>query len=931
MVQSPDKSVEQNKEVNIRFLDTLGGESLTLDEVRDLRYLSTKYPEFACLRLGLLGERVPKVFDDIKADSFLGFFNRLHSNIISERFSKGTNVIEECDLELTLNLAKRLRVIALREASMLMDWHEKRVLDRDLISKYNGYLSRVRIIISGVENKFRRFTSNEALYLANGEASIIYKGLPEDSYERGRFLFGKTVTLEHSESFFKRRVDGKEKSSNVELRKVKSEITEYILSFIKGIRESDAPEEIRRFWGLDSLGAFLDIENIHISNDIIHFDIFEDSSKSKHLASSGVARLNNICFAMRYNKRIGYSNVINNGYYHVFALCNLVASIDNYLEDSEVSILSPKENPLTYFIGELGVTPLESQVIFYKYNSKEDLNNSIGAPNNGMYINPLFCLSILTWFTLSRIRYPLLTEGGKDGSIREDQKIRKFYSKWTRGLSGVFGRIGSDVGLVVKLNKEANILDAKSRVSFKAGVPDKESSASKSEEENDKTPTFEISDLNGLEIKYLTTHPDDDVPLTNYSFPEEIEGPEYELKSLIDIFPVGRSVKVWAPFNSEITNFDLFDNQDFKYVIGRDYDLQIDSRGYYSLIFKPYVSIPSSVKYNFKFKLKSEQIDVIPFTSESLTRLGSVISKLKGSGYKYVADKLTREVDQGTILTTADLERIIFQSSLYYFSELYSPETIERIGANHYPFLPPPDKDGKLVMICSHAAALMEEVFLEIFPEGDYHKTNLLRLHKSKEGSKLNTFSIVHTDLRGKIGDKSIVTDVTPAEFARNKNWFKYIKSMYIDRLIKRKHTFIKILGEVFKRGKAQRFEIIPEEQRAVLNIEYNKQYFSSLLKDSVELFTNYEIQISGTRYFKVPPIVRDVIDLLTLFEKEYPEGSSLKERLDEVKLKLNQSKEMMLSTNDDHKDNAKKYWGNASSYIEYIYDLVKKIDMSLR
>lgn len=918
MVQSPDKSVEQNKEVNIRFLDTLGGESLTEGEVKDLRYLSTKYPEFACLRFGLLGERVPKVFDDIKADTFLDFFNRSYNQLISDRSVKVINIIEDTDVPIVEKLVERLSTIALREASVLMDYHENKVVDRDLIRKYNGYLSRVRILIAGSDEHFRRYTPNEAFMYAEADASLRFGGLPPKIFSRGRYRFGKAIYLEESESFFKDKVDGNENARVVELRRLEKEITTYIAGFIRNILEGNSSKEEKNFWGENDFGKFNDLENLNVFDYGMNFPVYEDDDKNILVINSKSIFLDGISLLRRNNTKVMLADVVKKGYYHIYALSNLATSIKYYLEGSDFNIVSPKENPFKYFIGDLTDWGRKDQEIFYRHS-------------NHTYINPYRMQPLYSWFTLSRIRYPLLTEGGKDGSVGEDQKIRKFYSKWTRGLSGVFGRIGTDVGLVVKLNKEANILDAKDRISFKAGVPNNESSASKSEEENDKTPTFEISGLDGVEIKYLTTHPDDDVPLSNYSLPEEIEGPEYELKSLIDIFPVGRSVKVWAPLNSEITKFDLFDNQDFKYVIGRDYDLQIDSRGYYSLMFKPHVSIPGSVKYSFKFKLKSEQIDVIPFTSESLTRLGNVISKLKGSGYIYVADKLTREVEQGTLLTTADLERIIFKSSLYYFSELYSPETIERIGANHYPFLPPPDKDGKLVMICSHAEALMEEVFLEIFPEGDYHKTNLLRLHKSKDGSKLNTFSIVHTDLRGKIGDKSIAIDVTPSEEAKNRNWFKYIKSMYIDRLIKRKNTFIKILGEVFKRGKAQRFKMVPEEERAVLNIEYNKQYFSGLLKASVELFTNYEIQISGTRYFKVPPIVRDVIDLLTLFEKEYPEGSSLKERLEEVKLKLNRSKEMMMSTNDDHKDNAKKYWGTASSYIEYVYDLVKKVDMSLR
>jgi len=918
MVQSPDKSVEQNKEVNIRFLDTLGGESLTVDEVKDLRYLSAKYPEFACLRFGLLGERVPKVFDDIKADTFLDFFNRSYNRLIHDRSVNVINIIEDTDVPIVVKLVERLSSIMQRETTLLMDWHENKVVDRDLIRKYNGYLSRVRILIAGSDEHFRTYTANEAFMYAEADASSRFGGLPPQIFSRGRYRFGKAIYLEDSESFFKDKVDGNENARVVELRRLEKEITTYIAGFIRNILEGYSSEKEKKFWGKNDYSKFYDLENLNVFNYGMSFPTYENNDKKVRTGDSNSIFIDDISFLRRGLSKVNLSDVVRKGYYHIYALSNLATSIKYYLKGSDFNIITPNESPYKFLSGDFGEWNGQDQKIFYRHSNRS-------------YINPYRMQPLYSWFTLSRIRYPLLIEGGKDGSIGEDQKIRKFYSKWTRGLSGVFGRIGTDVGLVVKLNKEANILDAKGRVSFKAGVPDKESSASKSEEENDKTPTFEISGLDGLEIKYLTTHPDDDVPLTNYSLPEEIEGPEYELNSLIDIFPVGRSVKVWAPFNSEITNFDLFDNQDFKYVIGRDYDLQIDSRGYYSLIFKPNVSIPSSVKYNFKFKLKSEQIDVIPFSSESLTRLGNVISKLKGSGYTYVADKLTREVEQGTLLTTADLERIIFKSSLYYFSELYSPETIERIGANHYPFLPPPDKDGKLVMICSHAAALMEEVFLEILPDGDYHKTNLLRLHKSKEVSKLNTFSIVHTDLRGKIGDKSISTDVTPAELARNRNWFKYIKSMYIDRLIKRKNTLIKILGEVFKRGKAQRFEMIPEEQREGLNIEYNKQYFSSLLKDSVELFTNYEIQISGTRYFKVPPIVRDVIDLLTLFEKEYPEGSSLKERLEEVKLKLIQSKEMMMSTNDDHKNNAKKYWGNASSYIEYVYDLVKKIDMSLR
>jgi len=931
MVQSPDKSVEQNKEVSIRFLETLGGESLTEGEVRDLRYLSTKYPEFAELRFSLLGERVPRVFDQIVKRNFFAFFIHIWPNILLPRYEKKENVIENKDIEKAERLMERVRNIVIRETSTLMGWADNQVLDKEIIARYNNYLTRVRVLLEGSDQLPRNYTHQEATNLAEMEASKMFEGAPASDLMRKQFKDKKTFILSYTPSLFTEEYDGEENDRVKELSGIEEEITKYVKGIIKRINEGEGSEQEKRFWSAnsDTNPIFYDHENLRLAGSNIIIDFFAKSEPEK----KGCATTANLQYISLFYHvdSLNFSTVLRRGYHYIYALSQLADSIHDYLLNNNCNIISPKESPLSYFRGVLGLGRVEKMAILINEGESDAYSRYEKNFDKKTYLNGYVFNFFSEWFAFSRARYPVIHKNISLISTDVWRVINKFYSNWQTGIQRVSSTITNNFKTLFDASSQSNEIETGARVSRKAGIPNKESSASLAEYEDDKTISFELVGIESEEIKYLTTHPDDDKPSQIYILPEESKFEKYSLLSNVDLEVVNGKVKVWAPFNSVIAQFDLYDSGGFRYLNGRDYDLQIDSRGYYSLIFRPGIITPEKVRYNIKFYLETQKIDVINFTEESFERLGGVINKLKEAGYSHVGEKLIESIKNKTLISTADLERIIFNSSLYYFSELYSPATLERIGANIYPFLPSPSKSGKLVVICSHASLLNKEILSEVFPEGEFHTTALLPLRRSVSGKKLYAYSIGHSDLRGVLKDKKIVIDTTPKKIALKINPFKYIKSMYIDRFMKRKNIFMKALREILGNIKTEKFKTIEEEIGLSLNIEYNRQYFSSILSNAINDLAAYELSITNSNQFRVPPVVTDLITLLKLFEKEYPENLTLKERLISLKDSIQTSREMIVSPSRNDSRSAKLYLGNSMYYQGYIDEIIENMEMSLR
>ncbi len=963
MAVSVEKTPEVKTGVNIDFLDHLAGESLTPTEVSDLRDLSSKYVVFAAFRYVLLGEsseKIEKISLEQPYYKTSNFFITLKAEI--EKIAKASQdeprekPIEKEDIEKANALLGKICFIAQEESSILMQFFNEKIEKTEVVDVFNKLFNKVKVILGGETNKSRRNTSQEAESLALQDTLTKYDGISETDLNRKKYYRSRLFKYTEEDSVFKKSGRDSAENKGIFLKEVQKEIELFFLSYITKIAQTGSLEE-KLWWFKEAEDEIKSSSNAKINITGVTFNakinilgvtlntfsnkgpfkysytIGEDTNIDKPFVSERDLKDAVFYDSTRWDRPETF-RAVKDGMHYLRALLELNEFINlvviNNIGDRGI-LTSPSTNQLEYFstrINLINYGERKNQLFFF----------------NGGYIVPYNLIGeLMDWFVYSRINNLNFEKGGlnRDYSDKRADKLypnwRKFFVKESlRKVSGKVTTLEALLGILVNKNL-IRMGNNDSTLNFSNEPPNKDESASLIDQAIPKPVSFEIAEPWDLDIEYLAAYPDDGKPLTRYELPENASGTEYELKSRRAVPVEDRKFRVWAPINGRITRFSLNSGSGKEFTLGREYELEIDERGYYRASFKVGVSVPASVKYNFKFTVEPEKIDQVELDSQALLNLGIVAEKLDEAGYTNLSDRLKAEIKKGKIKDTSDIEKIVLNSSLYYYSELYSPSTIESIRKNHYPFLPDPTDNGKVVMVCSHAALLMKSIMSDVFPSSETHSTSLLVLRRTPLGHRLYATEDFHATLKGTVNGKNVSLDATPSRPALrfSTQVFRNIKEKFIEIYKRRKEGFMKAVSKSIGENKFNTFVVVNEKTRKERQGKVNKQYFSGVLQTYIETVASYEQAVTGTIKFRAPMVVTDVSKLImnfdTEFQKDNPDITALTESVNEMKLRLKLSKEkVMLPDRRDVLD-GKSYLGNATGYIGYLEGLVDNLELRLR
>ena len=962
MAVSVEKTPEVKTGVNIDFLDHLAGEALTPTEVSDLRDLSSKYVVFAAFRYVLLGEsseKIEKISLEQPYYKTSNFFITLKAEI--EKIAKASQdeprekPVEKEDIEKANALLGKICFIAHEESSILMQFFNEKIEKTEVVDVFNKLFNKVKVILGGETNKSRRNTPQEAESLALQDTITKYDGISETDLNRKKYYRSRLFKYTEEDSVFKKSGRDSAENKGIFLKEVQKEIELFFLSYITKIAQTGSLEE-KLWWFKEaeneiksSSNAKINITGVTFNAKInilgVTLNTFSNKGPFKYSYTIGgdtnidkpFVSERDLKDAVFYDStrwdRPETFRAVKDGMHYLRALLELNEFINlvviNNIGDRGI-LTSPSTNQLEYFSTSINLINGErkNQLILL----------------NGGYIVPYNLIGeLMDWFVYSRINNLNFEKGGltRDYSDKRADKLypnwRKFFVK-EKSRSGIFKESTLEALLGTAVNKYSGSIESNDfALNFSNEPPSKDTRASLVERVIPKAVSFEIDAPWDLDIKYLASYPDDGKPLNKYELPQKANGTEYPLRSRRAVPVEDRRFRVWAPINSRITSFNLNSDSGKEFTLGRDYEIEVDGRGYYSASFKVGVSVPESVKYNFKFTVEPEKIDQVELDSQALLNLGIVAEKLDEAGYTNLSDKLKAEIKQGNIKDTSDIEKIVLDSSLYYYSELYSPGTVKSIKSNHYPFLPDPTDNGKVVMICSHAALLMKSIISDVFPSSETHSTSLLALRRTPFGNRLYSTEDFHATLKGTVNGKNISLDVTPRKPAIrfSTQIFRNIKEKFIEVYRRRKEGFMKAISKSMEENQFNTFVIVNEKTRKERQAKVNKQYFSGLLQTYIETVASYEQSITGTIKFRAPMAATDmsklIMDFDSEFQKDQPDIATLSERLNEMKLRLKLSKEKV--TSPDRRDvlDGKSYLGNATGYIGFLEGLVENLELRLR
>ncbi len=955
MAITPDTQTEVNTLSKVDFLSHLGGEFLAEQDVVELRRLSHKYQEIASLRFALLGEI------DVENTMFIGSPERLNPVLVFLRSlqtlneysqNDGKNSVYEEDEIAVTNLLNRISTLVNTESSLLIQWYtEKSHLSKDeidfgridIVGRYNDLLNQTRLALGGDLNRPRKRSVFEAEKMAEDDTKSKFDGMSEIDPNRKKYKERKLFQYldENSSVLTNKKSD---KDQDRELKRIHREVNKCIKSWLKERFTDGRTEErkglLRRINGIpegaEKYFEFDESSEIKFGPSSIEFSVKTSEESLKGFNGRRVSlslsdfAVGNIHYDEIYrNQDIGY-----NGYYYIFALSELSFYLDSKIKNAfKLNILNtPLEWPLLYFTDEL-----------YRnnYDFLKPLFRSENLRFNAQGVNVLVSWFCLTRYNGIKIRHPF-DSFDTLGQFEPISKLERCVAIVTERKNEEYNQLSSkksffsqfrELGFVLKSNRVVT----EENIDVSTAMPTKDGSASLIDQAIPKPVSFEIDKPWDLDIEYLTAYPDDDKPLKRYELPSEIIGKEHSLRSKRAVPVENRRFRIWAPVNSKITSFSLNNDVGREYKLGRDYELEVDGRGYYRASFKVGVSVPESVKYNFKFTIEPEKIDQVELDSQAILNLEIVTEKLDDAGYTNLADKLKSEIKKGKVKNTRDLEQIVLNSSLYYFSELYSPSTIESIRKNHFPFLPEPTDNGKVVMVCSHAALLMKSIMSDVFPSGETHSTSLLVLRRTPLGNRLYSTEDFHATLKGTVNGKNISLDATPRKPAIrfSTQIFRNIKEKFIEIYKRRKEGFMKAISKSMEENQFNTFVIVNEKTRKERQVKVNKQYFSGLLKTYIDTVASYEQAVTGTIKFKAPMAATDmsklIMDFDSEFQKDQPDIATLSESVKEMKLRLKLSSEKVTSPNRKDVLDGKSYLGNATGYIGFLEGLVENLELRLR
>lgn len=406
---------------------------------------------------------------------------------------------------------------------------------------------------------------------------------------------------------------------------------------------------------------------------------------------------------------------------------------------------------------------------------------------------------------------------------------------------------------------------------------------------------------------------------------------------------------------SKITEVIINDGTDKEYKLDEDFEIQYDKKyGYYKLVFSENSGVSFGERLNYSFKIDPQNNNENAPTKSneiSLDLLGRVklkviASELSEVGYLKIGKALNEVALKMGKVTSINIEDAIRKASIYSFSDIYSKETLkdtEEVLSEKYGFLPLPRNDGKVAMICLHAATLTSIVFSEVFPDSSFYASNLVGVYDIANGVKV-VGGIAHSDTRGVIGNEYIVIDSTPSAnltFGISK-LLTDLKEVTIEKVRRKQKQYIHIVGEQIKKsGILNKNKIALSKALSQEEIEEKRKTYSlEKLKSIPDIFMSgikeYEGIRKNTSSVKVPPAITEVGILIRKISEEpnflYTDKvlkSETKEKLLELVHKWNR----LLDPSIDPLliPQIEKEFGNSRAYphfvIKVITDMQKVID----
>ncbi|MEI6886635.1 MAG: hypothetical protein WCK31_00175 [bacterium] len=405
---------------------------------------------------------------------------------------------------------------------------------------------------------------------------------------------------------------------------------------------------------------------------------------------------------------------------------------------------------------------------------------------------------------------------------------------------------------------------------------------------------------------------------------------------------------------SKLTGIKINDGTDLEYSIGKDYEVQYDKKfGYYRLVFSKDSNINDTDKFYYEFTVdsknnnesapvKAQEISLSLLERQRLSEIAKEITKLRyteiGKALGAVASKMGKA-------TTKQIEDAIRKASIYSFSDVYSKDTLkeaEQVLNTKFSFLPAPRNDGKVAIICSHAATLTSIIFSEIFPDSNFYPSNLLPVYDLALGVKV-VGGVGHSDTRGVKENQYIVNDATPkSNFMFDiQQLLTSLKNETIGKIKTKQRVVTEIAGKIInkekmnERNKKNISVPLSEDLAEKEKRKYILGKLPSLINTFQEGYFEREGITKNDLRVKYPEGITKVGKLLETISRESELIYSNEEKRNEVKLQISELLQEWQSIEKYKTDPSKErifktYYGNASNYPNFILNILRDTQLAI-